>query len=107
MISLKDDEGRYLAGAGGGPFGTIPNLLWQVRVIPTPSMDAGEALVGAFSLGARLHDRMDVEVLISSEDRDNFIKNMLTVRAEERTALAVRVPEAFVYIDELGAGFSG
>lgn len=59
-------------------------------------------LVGAFGLAARLHDRMDVEVLISSEDRDNFIKNMLTIRAEERTALAVRVPDAFVYIDDLG-----
>jgi len=107
MISLKDAEGRYLAGAGGGPFGTIPGLLWQVRVLPTPSMEQGEALVGAFGLGARLHDRLDVEVLISSEDRDNFIKNMLTIRAEERTALAVRVPDAFVYIDELGVGFSG
>jgi hypothetical protein len=50
---------------------------------------------------------MDVEVLVSSEDRDNFIKNMLTVRAEERTALAVRVPDSFVYIAELGVGFSG
>lgn len=107
MISLKDSEGRYLAGAGGGPFGTIPGLLWQVRVVPTPSMETGEVLVGAFGLAARLHDRMDVEVLISSEDRDNFIKNMLTIRAEERTALAVRVPDAFVYIDDLGVGFSG
>lgn len=70
-------------------------------------MDDGEVLVGAFGLGARLHDRMAVEVLISSEDRDNFIKNMLTVRAEERTALAVRVPDAFVYVDELVIGFSG
>jgi HK97 family phage major capsid protein len=62
-------------------------------------MSEGEVLVGAFGLAARLHDRLDVEVLVSSEDRDNFIKNMLTVRAEERTALAVRVPDAFVYID--------
>jgi HK97 family phage major capsid protein len=107
LISLKDSEGRYLAGNSGGPFGTIPGLLWQVRVVASPSMAEGEALVGAFGLAARLHDRLDVEVLVSSEDRDNFIKNMLTVRAEERTALAVRVPDAFVYIDELGVGFSG
>ena len=69
-------------------------------------MNRGECLVGAFGLGARLHDRMDVEVLISGEDSDNFRRNMLTVRAEERTALAVRVQTAFVYLDELGAGFT-
>jgi HK97 family phage major capsid protein len=107
LISLKDDEGRYLAGAGGGPFGTIPGLLWQVKVLPTPSMGQGEALVGAFRLGARLHDRLTPEVLISTEDRDNFIKNMVTIRGEERVALSVRVPDAFVYIGELGSGFSG
>ncbi len=104
LISLKDAEGRYLAGAGGGPFGTLPGLLWQVRVVPTPSMQRDECLVGAFRLGARLHDRMTPEVLVSSEDRDNFIKNMLTIRAEQRVALSVRVPDAFVYIDDLGVG---
>jgi HK97 family phage major capsid protein len=107
LISTKDDEGRYVAGASGGPFGSIPGLLWQVRVVPTPSMAQGEALVGAFRLGARLHDRLEPEVLISSEDRDNFIKNMLTIRAEERVALSVRVPDAFVYVDELGSGTTG
>ena len=106
MISLKDSEGRYLSGGSGGPFGTIPGLLWQVKVIATPSMAEGECLVGAFGLGARLHDRMDVEILVSSEDSDNFRRNMVTIRAEERTALAVRVPSSFVYISELGEGFS-
>ena len=77
-----------------------------MKVIPTPSLGHGETLVGAFRLGARLHDRMAVEVLISSEDSDNFRKNMLTIRAEERVALSVRVPSAFVFLDELGNGFS-
>ena len=72
----------------------------------TPILEA-EVLVGTFDLVVRLHDRMDVEVLISSEDRDNFIKDMITIRAEERTALAVRVPDAFVYINGLGVGYSG
>lgn len=41
----------------------------------------------------------DVEVLVSSDDCDNIFKNMITVRDEERTALAGRNPDAFVYID--------
>jgi hypothetical protein len=54
-----------------------------------------------------LHDGLDAAVLVTGEDRDNFIKNMLTIRAEERTSLAVRVPDAFVYIEELGIGTTG
>jgi hypothetical protein len=36
-------------------------------------------------------------VLASSEDRDNFIKNMLTVHGEERVAVAVKRPRAIMH----------
>ncbi|HEY4941410.1 MAG TPA: phage major capsid protein [Rhizomicrobium sp.] len=107
LISLKDGEQRYLSGSGGGPFGSIGNQLWQVRAIPTPGMERGTALCGAFKMGARIHDRQTPTVEISTEDRDNFIKNMVTIRAEERLALTVRQPDSFVYIDQLGDGLSG
>jgi HK97 family phage major capsid protein len=61
------------------------------------SLEPGEFLVGGFRAAAQIFDRMDIEILVSSEDRDNFIKNMLTVRAEERVALAVKRPQALVY----------
>lgn len=94
MMALKDGEGRYI---GGGPFGGQINLAWQVPVIPTPTMPSGKFLTGAFSLGAQIFDRWDASVEISTEDRDNFVKNMVTILAEERLALAVKRPEAFVY----------
>jgi len=34
---------------------------------------------------------MNIEMLVSSEDCDDFLKDMLAVCAEERTLLAVRV----------------
>jgi hypothetical protein len=48
-----------------------------------------------------LHDGLDAAVLVTGEDRDNFVKNMLTIRAEERTALAVRVPDTVSLHDPL------
>lgn len=91
---IKDGNDRYI---GGGPFGPPITTIWGRPVVGTPAMAAGEFLVGAFLDGAQIFDRLDAEVLISSEDRDNFIKNMLTVRAEERLAMAVKRPAAFVH----------
>ncbi|SHF05085.1 phage major capsid protein, HK97 family [Kaistia soli DSM 19436] len=70
--------------------------LWGRPVIATQAMDEDEFLTGAFRVAAKIYDRMDTEVLISSEDRDNFVKNMLTVRGEKRLALAVKRPAALV-----------
>jgi HK97 family phage major capsid protein len=94
MQAIKDGEGRYI---GGGPFGRIGSAVWDLPVVDTPAMLEGHFMVGAFAVAAQIIDRMLTEVLISSEDRDNFIKNMLTVRAEKRAALAVKIPEAIVF----------
>lgn len=91
---IKDENGRYI---GGGPFGPPITTIWGRPVVGTPAMSQGHFLAGAFLDGAQIFDRLDAEVMVSSEDRDNFIKNMLTVRAEERLALAVKRPAAFVY----------
>ncbi|MDE9447935.1 phage major capsid protein, partial [Xenorhabdus bovienii] len=40
-----------------------------------------------------------VNVVISSENEDDFGKNMISIRCEERLALAVKRPEAFIYGD--------
>lgn len=77
---------------------TVPTL-WALPVVSTKAMDVDEFLVGAFRMGATYWTRMDIEVLISSEDRDNFIKNMLTVRAEKRGAVTVFRPASFVFGD--------
>ncbi|NYT59438.1 phage major capsid protein [Alcaligenaceae bacterium] len=77
---------------------TMQPGLWGRNVVPTQAMDGGDFLVGAFGGGLAVQgwDREDVAVAISEHDRDNFIKNMLTIRCEERVGLTVYRPQAFV-----------
>ncbi len=89
----KDDVGRYLFTNPQN--GTEPRL-WRLPVVETQAMTLDRFLVGAFQLGAQIFDREDANVEISTEDQDNFIKNLVTIRAEERLGLAVYRPEAFV-----------
>lgn len=90
---LKDANGNYLIGQ---PQGNTQPTLWRRPVVATQSMPKNDFLVGAFALGAQIFDRMDVEILISTENDKDFENNMITVRAEQRLALAVYRPEAFV-----------
>lgn len=89
----KDDEGRYIVGM---PQNALTPRLWNLPVVSTQAIAAGTFLTGAFNLGAQIFDRQGVEVLLSTENNDDFEKNMWTARIEERLALAVYRPEAFV-----------
>lgn len=89
----KDGNGRYIFA---NPQGTVGPVLWGKRVAPTVSMAVGTFLVGAFKVAATLYDRLQPEVLISSENADDFEKNLLTMRCEERLGLAVKRPAALI-----------
>lgn len=86
-------------GGGGYLFanvqGTVNPILWGLRVVQTPAMEVDNFLVGAFKYGAHLYDRMDTQVLISTENTDDFEKNMATMRCESRIGLGVRRTYAF------------
>lgn len=92
----KDGENRYV---WANPRALGVPTLWGDPVVETQAIAVDKFLSGAFKIAATIYDRMDAEVLISSEDRDNFIKNMLTARAEKRLALAVKRSAALVYGD--------
>lgn len=92
----KDAEGRYLIGQ---PQGRIGATLWNLPVVETQAMAVDKFLTGAFKLGAQVFDRWLARVEVATENEDDFVKNMVTVLAEERLALAVYRPEAFVYGD--------
>lgn len=89
----KDTQGKYIFA---NPLGLAGPVLWGLPVVATQSLAQSEFLTGAFKMGAQAWDREDASVMISTEDRDNFIKNMVTILCEERVGLTVERPEAFV-----------
>ncbi|WP_062216657.1 phage major capsid protein [Aureimonas sp. D3] len=94
LLGIKDLGGNYLSD---GPFGATAPRIWDLPVYPTNAFSPGRFLVGAFNTGgAQIFDRMDVEVLVSTENQDDFERNMVTIRIEERVAFAVYRPGAFV-----------
>jgi HK97 family phage major capsid protein len=91
----KDGNGRYVWADPmqlGGP------RLWGQPVVSTPSMALDKFLVGAFKLQT-LYDRMEPEVVIASENNDDFEKNSFTMRCESRQALAIKKPGGLIYGD--------
>lgn len=91
----KDGEGRYLIG---NPQGTLSPTLWGLPVVATQAIAVDKFLTGAFKQGAQYFDRWEARVEAGYVDKD-FINNMVTILAEERGALAVYRPQAFVYGD--------
>lgn len=79
------------------PFGTLEARLWGLPVAQTNQAGMlGNFLTGSFADAAQIFDREDANVVVSTENADDFEKNMVSIRAEERLALAVYRPQAFV-----------
>lgn len=68
--------------------------LFGVPVIQTVGMTADSFAVGSFAIAMTKYDREGVVVELSDSDSDNFTKNLITVRAERRLALAIERPTA-------------
>lgn len=91
----KDTLGRYILS---NPSALAGPTLWGLPVVATEAAAfLGKFLTGAFNAGAQIFDREDANVVISTENADDFEKNMISIRCEERLALAVKRPEAFIY----------
>lgn len=89
----KDDTGKYIfvnilqTGA--------PPQLWRLAVVETTAIDAGEFLVGATD-AAQIWDREDAAVEVATQHSDYRLNGKVAIIGEERVALTVYRPEAFV-----------
>lgn len=91
METAKDDNGQYLD--------LIDRL--GVTVVENTAINDNEFIVGSFSTGGivQLFDREQTAVEFFDQDRDNVVKNLMTVRVEERLALPIYRPEGIVFGD--------
>lgn len=81
VIAFKYDE-------GGNP------MLFGRRVVTSVGMTSDNVAVGDFTSAGTIYNREGVVVEMSDSDSDNFTKNLITLRAERRLALASEVPAA-------------
>jgi len=94
--TLKVNAGtddRYIIG---DPASRLNPMLWGLPVVVTNTMTAGTFLVGDFNMVGMLWDREDATVAMSEHHDTNFAKNMVTIRIEERLALALERTSAIV-----------
>lgn len=93
MRLLKNADNEYILGP---PSADVEPRLFGLPVVATPAMAADKYLVADFQAAAQIFDRWDARVEISTEDSDNFRKNLVTILAEERLALAIKQTAALV-----------
>lgn len=95
FMSTTDANHQYF---GAGPFaaGNVPTL-WGMRTVVNEHIDAGTVLVGD-GRQATIFDRMQAQISVGTID-DQFVRNQLTILAENRLGLAVFRPQAFAVVE--------
>lgn len=107
LLLQKDggQSGQYLMGGpayapyGNGQYGAyLP--IWGMKVVPSNAIAQGTAIVGAFKACASVVSKAGegFRIEVANQNEDDFVKNMLTVRIEERILEAVRLPGGFAKV---------
>jgi hypothetical protein len=79
----------FLGEGGAGPDN---ETVWQVPMVVSPSMPQGQFLVGAFAQSTILFSREVLILEIAFQNEDDFVKNLVCLRGELRSAAAVPAP---------------
>lgn len=96
----KTDDGHYIYGSPGA---VVQPVLWGLPVILSAAQTEGKFWLGNLTLGVTGYVREEVMVEASTEDGDNFRKNLVTLRAEMRAGFGVAIPDAMVTGDLVAA----
>ncbi len=99
-ICLIKESGTYIFSGEyiySDPHAAGPPSVWGRPLVVSSKMAVGSFLVGDFSVaGAEIWDRMQSTLEISREHANFFVLNMIAILCEQRLALTVYQPTAFV-----------
>ena len=90
--------GGYFADGQGKQLWGVPVYCSTFAAAPVSGYAAGEIFVGAFKACGSVVSKGGTTVEATNTNTDDFEKNRMTIRAEERLALAVRRPAGFIKI---------
>jgi HK97 family phage major capsid protein len=88
LMTTAAGQTLYSVSEGGTP------RLFGLPVIQSIGVVADTFYAGAFAQAYMIHNREGVTIELSDSDSDNFTKNLITIRAERRLALATERPAA-------------
>jgi hypothetical protein len=74
----------------------VTGRLWPAGGNPSPLAPRGIRIGRKRSSICQFFDRQEATVDIANTNEDDFVRNLCTLLGEERVALAVRRPDAFV-----------
>lgn len=90
---LKTTDKTYVVG---NPFGSIVPMLWGLPVVVTNAMTSGKFMVADFTTSYEHISRMSTVIDVGFVS-DDFTRNLVTIRAERRDALATIRPASTRY----------
>ena len=93
---LKGDDGQYLWAVVSNVVAGAEPTVWRVPVVESTAINPGDFLTGSWAMGGYLWDREQSSIRVSESHADYFIRNGVAILAEERLALTVVRPSAFV-----------
>jgi len=112
----KDNVGQYLGGSffgmnyGGQQYESMTGAidtglqLWNKRVVTTPAIPAGTAIVGDFGDSGQVLRLGGLRSDITNVNGTDFEQNLWTARYEERVGLMIERPELYELVKLVNQG---